>query len=314
MTQPPDQRDPAAEDQPATDARPPGDEPTIAWAPPTASPMDAGAVPAVPVPLAPHAASNEPLEEPPTGQNSPSDPPSPIVSWAPSATPANTTPGPIVGWEVPSPTPLAVGQTGYVIAGVGARILAYFLDSLFIGITSAILLGIASAVTGRSFINDGTTLNQLFSILSLGIGFIYFVGFWTSGRQATPGMRVLSLRIGRVVDGAELPIESAVIRFVALGSVVGLLSFIPGLAVAASWLSLGLTLLLLITTLMHPLHQGLHDRWSGSLVVRTASASSRGFVLGCLLLIAILFILPIVALVLLGPDAREILSQIGASV
>jgi hypothetical protein len=71
---------------------------------------------------------------------------------------------------------------------------------------------------------------------------------------------------------------------------------------------------LLLTTAMQPLRQGLHDRWAGSVVVQPAPGGSGAAVVGCLVLIALIFILPIVLLIMLGGQIQDLLSTVGTSI
>jgi hypothetical protein len=67
------------------------------------------------------------------------------------------------------------------------------------------------------------------------------------------------------------------------------------------------------------MHQGLHDRWAKSVMVRPESATSTGgaWFATCLifiLVIGLLILVPIVALILLGGQVSAILSAVGASI
>ena len=42
----------------------------------------------------------------------------------------------------------------------------------------------------------------------VGATFLYFVGMWTGGGQATLGMRVFNLRVGNAVDGQPLTMSA----------------------------------------------------------------------------------------------------------
>jgi len=75
---------------------------------------------------------------------------------------------------------------------------------------------------------------------------------------------------------------------------------------------------LLVTTIGSPTKQGLHDRFANTALVRPAGAGSGGLVIGCLLIIGLLVILPIIVLGVLvglyGDQIKEILSEIGNSI
>lgn len=269
--------------------------------------------------------SESPTPEPGDDQAASDAPPptvNPVLSWTPSSSPPaasdQTTDGPIVSWAAPAAGPAVAPVEGFVMAGVGSRILAYVLDSILIGILGGVLLGIAIVATGRSFEKEPETASLLYGILTLGLEFLYFVGLWTSQRQATLGMRLVSLRLARATDGEGLSIGMAILRFVVMGFPLTLLGSLPVAGVLVSYAYFGLVVFLLFTTAMSPLRQGLHDRLSGSVVVRPAGVSNRGTIIGYALLsalaIGLLVVLPIMLVMALGPEFREILSRIGESI
>lgn len=159
MTQPPDDRVPRA-DEPEGEAAP-ENAPTVAWTPPDAEPerppeeggvghaaMPEGTSATTPPPGEPQQPSPEPPPRDEPGVPTPPAPSGPIIS----ATPA--TPPPATGWQAPGqpeapgmPPPVVPGrgsdvptaaqvmpqQEGYVIAGVGARFVAWLLDLFLVG-------------------------------------------------------------------------------------------------------------------------------------------------------------------------------------
>ena len=148
MTQPPDERDPLAGDprppsetprgEPPTDTT--GESPTQAWTPtptpapqPSASPL-ISAEPAVPAetPQGPEPARPFPDATPAT----PATPAAPVSGWV---QPGPPTPAPLVAWEAPQAPVEVAGQEGYVIAGVGARIVAYLIDAVLVSIIPTLL-------------------------------------------------------------------------------------------------------------------------------------------------------------------------------
>ncbi|MBA2700103.1 MAG: RDD family protein [Chloroflexi bacterium] len=278
---------------------------------------DGGAIPPAPTQLAPPAERLAP----------PAEPANPIVSWSPSggasgpagaAGPPGISGAPAVGWEMPDDGTPSSPVAGFVPADVRPRVLAFVLDEVLLFIVSLTVLAIAIVVADGSVDDDPMKANLLFGIFNLGLEFVYFVGFWTGGRRATPGMRLLSLRIGRAADGGELPINAAIVRFLAMGFPLPLLSSLPVAGSLLAYVYLALLLVLLVTTSSNPLHQGLHDRWSSASVLRAADASGRGVFIGCLLLVLLalvfLVLLPILAFTILGPELLEILSRVGQSI
>ena len=75
----------------------------------------------------------------------------------------------------------------------------------------------------------------------------------------------------------------------------------------------------LITTATGAMHQGLHDRWAHSVVVRPAAAGAggSGLVAACLIILAIValfFLFSIIGLIFLGSQLSNILSAVGTSI
>jgi uncharacterized RDD family membrane protein YckC len=221
-----------------------------------------------------------------------------------------------VGWVAPPPEPAATGQPGWVIASVGARFGAYLLDSIIVGaIYAAIILTFVFA-TRTDLSGDAASTATYLAFM--GLFFLYFVGFWTSGSKATPGMRLFKLQIANAADGKRLAIGQAVVRFVALEG-PGLLIVIPVLASLGTLSAIIWAIVLLITTMNGAMHQGLHDRWAKSVVVRpdSATSSSGAWFATCLIIILIggfLILVPIIALIFLGGQLSEILSAVGSSI
>jgi uncharacterized RDD family membrane protein YckC len=109
-------------------------------------------------------------------------------------------------------------------------------------------------------------------IVQLLISFGYFAASWRS-YAATPGMRLLGLRIGDEADARMISWRGATVRWALVGVPVVLASlavYVPHLvglvlgAVGAGWL-----LLLLYTMAQRPTRQGLHDRLAHTIVFRS---------------------------------------------
>ena len=323
MAQPPD--------EPPTD-----EQPTVAWTPPEQPAADAPATPSgtssdapPPAPL-PDAAPPDTSGPPPTTEDAPVDPASPLISWAPSGatTPAGTSPtdaaaagaasAAMAGWEAPDAGLPPSGVAGYRIAGVGSRLVAWFLDNILIGFLTVLLSAIVFVVVGDAFLKDAFATSAMSAIILTGIEFLYFVGFWTGGSGATPGMRLFKLRVVAATGGASLEIGPAVIRWLAFGAPIVILSFIPATSTIASYALLIWFIALLVTTGMSATRQGLHDRWAGSSVVQPFDASTNAALVGCLvialILIGLFILLPIVGLIFLGGQIEEILSSVGQSI
>jgi uncharacterized RDD family membrane protein YckC len=339
MTQPPDERGPMPQEEPS--ATPPDEQPTVAWTPPDepavetpqvdASPPDATAGDApvsgdVPIAPATPAAPPVPAEPGVAEPGAPADPQNPLISWAPSGgaaaggavaggTPAD---GAVVGWAAPTDALPPSGVEGYQTAGVGPRIVAWVLDGFLVILAALLLFAILGAVLGPSLFDDEFLLNAMFVVIVLGLEFLYFVGFWTGAAAATPGMRLLALRIVSSPGGGSFEIGPAVVRWLAFGYPLSIVSLIPVLGSFASYALTGWTIVLLLTTAMSDTNQGLHDRWAGSAIVRRIGAPNNTALIGCLVIalivVALFIVLPILALLALGPQLDEILSAVGESI
>jgi uncharacterized RDD family membrane protein YckC len=200
---------------------------------------------------------------------------------------------------------------GVVIAGTFTRLVAYSVDLLLLRSASVIVGGLL----GQFGTEPNPSVGLIVGVIFLLVDLLYFVGLWTSGWQATLGMRLLRLRVLGSRDGATLSLSGAVIRWLALSGGITILALVPSLARAAGLVAIVWLLALLITTATDRLHQGLHDRWAGSVVVQPAPGGSGAAFFTCLVLVAFVgIVLPVLALTLAGDQLREILSQVGNSI
>jgi hypothetical protein len=270
----------------------PTDETRTDWPP-------AGADVSASPPVAPSAAPLPPAAPQPAPPGSP---------WAPygSAGPA---------WGPPPTAGAAYGVPGapaVAFAGTLPRVVAYIMDGILLAILGAILYGfIASVVPGVA------NLLITRALFAAGLDAIYFVGFWTSGGQATLGMRLLRLQVGNAFDGQRLVLPQAVRRWIALGSWLTAFGYTTTAAGFSASVLLIWSVVLLATTISSPTRQGLHDRFANSAVVQPFGGTNNGIVFACLIvigLLALLALLSIVALIFLGDQVSPILSTVGASV
>ena len=238
-----------------------------------------------------------PPTDPQTGYGQPGAVPPPGGVWAPP-------PGGAPVYGVP-------GAPAIRFAGALPRVLAWILDGLLVGIAAGLIAGIVGAMMG-----DPQLAAFVTTVVYMGLELLYFVGFWTSSGRSTPGMRLFNLQVGNAGDGRTLSMNQAVIRWVALGLPLQALSLLPPPAsslgaIAALWY-----LILLVSTLLSPTRQGLHDRAAGSAIVQPVGRD--GPIVPCLvaavLLIVILPLFSIVALIFLGGQVSTILSSVGTSI
>lgn len=352
MAQPPEGRDTMSDGEPSGQAPGPDpvggppapDDPTIPWAPPASPSSDpppaAPLTPPAAEPYFPGSPDGAPGAEGTTGSQ-PDGPatqqaPNPLISWAPSG--AGTPPPasgsaagtPLVGWQIPEQRAVETAA-GYRLAGIGPRLVAYFLDSILISIVPTILSLVLvdygayvrdvldamaiDPVTGMpaSGLTPApvTTELLLITIISTALSFLYFVGFWTSGGQATPGMRGLRMRLVDVTGGTTLTLGQAIKRWVGYGAPLALLAFIPPLQALAGLVQVGISLILLITAATDDRKQGLHDRWANSIVIRSTTSGAGATALGCVLVILIgIGLAFVVSTVVLGAIAPELVDLV----
>jgi uncharacterized RDD family membrane protein YckC len=232
------------------------------------------------------------------------------VGWSGPEGPAPAPPdGPVVEWAPPvAATPARVGE-GLVIAGVFSRLVAFVIDgSLLTAITIIVAVGAGLYERDRN-----ASVGILVGLVLLAIDGVYFVGLWRSGWHATIGMRLIGLRILSAADATTLGLDRALLRWFALTGAFQLVAIIPQLA-GLALLLLVWWLVLLVTTATDRLRQGTHDRWARSVVVQPAPGGSGAAVVGCLVLLFLVFVLPVVVLVLTGDALRDILSRVGQSI
>jgi uncharacterized RDD family membrane protein YckC len=219
--------------------------------------------------------------------------------------------GPLVAWAAPAAQVAVPVTEGLVIAGVFTRLVAYSADLLILGSINLIATGLLGLyVAGR---DDALAL--VLSGVLIGVDFLYFVGLWTSGWQATLGMRLLRLRILGAATARTLSVNDALLRWLALSGAASILTLVPGIGPYVGLVSFLWILVLLISTGTNPLHQGLHDRWARSVVVQPAPGGSGLALATCLVLVVLVgLLLPIAVLAVAGDQVRLILSQIGESI
>lgn len=334
MAQPPDGRRPMPWEP--SEPVPPAEAPTVAWTPP-----DGAADPAVPHPAAPATPPAEPLTSPaepltppdPSGApaaapaDTPSEPASPLISWSPSGgtAPPASPPGspaageqaPVVGWAAPSDARQASPIAGYVVAGTGSRVVAYIIDGVLLAIVSLVIASIADPDLFDPTTPPVATRSMpllLTGLIGIGIDYAYYVGLWTSRGRATLGMRLLRIHVIDQRRDEPLKLVPASARWLLVTGAFSILLLLPiaqeimGLAIII-W-----SIVLLASVINNPLRQGIHDQAAGSLVVQRVGVRSNAAVVGCLLLVLLFVVWPIVALIALGPQMEEFLLEVGQSI
>ncbi len=214
------------------------------------------------------------------------------------------------GWVTKVTTSPARITDDLVVAGTFSRVVAYGLDTFLLG-------GVGIAFTGAFGLFDADadpTVALAVGAVLIGIELLYFVGLWSSGLQASLGMRLLRLRIVSAGDAGRLTLNDAVLRWLALSGAFSILALVPGLGRTFATASLVWVVLLLYSTRMHPLNQGFHDRWARSIVVQPAPGGSGAAVIGCFGLVFLAFAITLGLLAIAGPEFEEILLPAGTSI
>lgn len=286
---------PFAPGGPLADDAAPGAQPPAAPEPPAAPAAPPVAPPGTPAGLVP---------PPGTAPVSPWAPVDPAATWA--ATPVGGD-----RYSVP-------GAPGLVYAGAVPRAAAYIVDAIILGI----LTSIVSIPFGSTSFDpaDPSTLMAgragIAVLLTIVIDAVYFILFWTTAGRSTPGMKLFKLQVGDAATGNKLEMASGAKRWLAYGTWLNIVAFVPALAAIGSLVQVAWTLILLFTTASSPTKQGLHDRFAGSAMVRPAG-SGNGLAWTCLVLVVILPVilgLLLIPLIFLGGQVSEILSTVGSSV
>lgn len=202
---------------------------------------------------------------------------------------------------------------GLVFADTTSRLAGYVVDLLIVGLIGSL---VATALDLRPLALTSDMLAPglagfEYSVLSVTVGLVYFVGSWSGGRRATVGQRLFAMQVGNAFDGRPLTLEQAIRRWLGYGQFLALFSFEVTMGGIAGLLQLVWIGALLATTATSSTRQGLHDRLANTAVVRPTGAS-RGLAVGCL---AALIVAGIVAMLGLAaflgtPEGRELLREL----
>jgi uncharacterized RDD family membrane protein YckC len=151
-----------------------------------------------------------------------------------------------------------VASTALAPAAIGARVVAFIIDAIVLGLCQVVL----GAIVGDVSIVGGLTRAVIFAAL----GFAYFGYSWTAWR-ASPGQRMLGLVTVNEADGSTLNWSQATKRWAYLfgPSVLNSLRT-GGLAAFVGLVVLAYYIYLLYTAATDPRKQGFHDKQAGTLV------------------------------------------------
>ena len=288
-----------------TEPRDPADDQTVTSWPAELTPPDPESSGGGLAPLAPP-------PPPPSGQGVPP----PWLTAGSGMPPAGYSPytNPASGWGPPPVTHSrsVPGAPGLAYAGTMVRIVAYLLDGLILSMIAfgvLVLYGLVAGVGGATG-PAGQAGTLVTEVIFLAVQAAYFTFGWSGASRATPGMRALGLQIGHEGDGRRLTRGEGLRRWVAMGFWIEALGFTPDLAGLVTLVFFGWLLALVVSTAMHPIGQGLHDRFASTLIVVSEGRSNRGLLIGCLVLLA-LPILAIVALIFLGGQVSSVVKNVG---
>ncbi len=224
--------------------------------------------PGQPSPGGPPPSWQQPPQQPQQSWQQPPQQPVPPVAPPPPPPPSWS-----AGLTSTAPVP---GPAGYVYGDVPNRSIAYIIDYIVMLLIGFVIGVITLAILGDKVgnVQSANTASLLVSgLLEYAIIAVYFWFTWTRLR-ATVGMRLLGMQIGHEVDGRTIDNNQAMIRLVAMfgpGFVaVVLSSFANGLGFLANLVAFIWFLALLYTTSRSPTHQGLHDQYAHTMVVKSA--------------------------------------------
>ncbi len=171
---------------------------------------------------------------------------------------------------------------------MGRRVLGHLIDVIVVSAAAIVVLGGVAVVIGPATELAGSSRAPLVTVswpralldssLVTAVSAAYFVGSWTR-RGATVGLGALHLGVRDCRSAARLTSGRAIGRWVLVGGPIGFLltllleqpvAFLVLILVAGAW-----TTILFVSAMTHPLHRGLHDRASRSIVVRVSSSVER---------------------------------------
>jgi uncharacterized RDD family membrane protein YckC len=139
------------------------------------------------------------------------------------------------------------------------------------------------------------------AILAVG----YFAVFWLGPWSATPGQRLAGLRVMDAETLAPIDARRAVLRSLALGAALNVLSVAAPLGQILAAVLVIWPFVLFASAVYDPRRQGLHDRWTRTLVLRPVEATAFPLTIGCFLIVLIVFTAPLIIAAAAGPGVQE---------
>ena len=190
--------------------------------------------------------------QPPAPQPPAPPPALPPPGFGPAGAPSSSWGSPSASWAPPKATGPAQGVT-YASAGarLGAFIIDWIIVGLVIGASFLLLFSLLFASAATQSPGAFFAFFALFPLLILGqylVQGLYFGVSWYRG-GATPGMRIVGIKVVRSVDGGPLTKQQALLR--TLGY----------------WVSSAVMYLGFIWILIDDRRQGWHDKIADTLVI-----------------------------------------------
>jgi uncharacterized RDD family membrane protein YckC len=184
-------------------------------------------------------------------------------------------------------TQRAPGPAGQLLADAPNRAVALLLDMILLGVIGIAVAGsfgraLGGVITDRTLATSGGEISAgpfvVVVVLVFALSLASFVVCWTRW-HATPGMRLLGLAILDESGGHALSVRQAVVRWLLVGipaSLATLPVWAPSLVAMLLAIIGAIALLgLLVTIGQDPARQGLHDRYSGSIVTTVSRRAAR---------------------------------------
>jgi uncharacterized RDD family membrane protein YckC len=107
---------------------------------------------------------------------------------------------------------IASSTSRHAYAGFWIRFIAYFIDSLIIGIPIAVLFIAFLGTPAASDPAQLQSISSVFNLVYLAVSFGYFVFFWSQG--STPGMRLFRIRVADQSTFETIGAGKAALRYV----------------------------------------------------------------------------------------------------
>jgi uncharacterized RDD family membrane protein YckC len=216
---------------------------------------------------------------------------------------------PPVSWATPgsaSTDGIEVAK-GIVLAGIGTRIAAFLVDVFVLGALAITI----TLVTARA-ITDRPTGDLIAGTIVAILGVAYFAISWVGPWAATPGQRLARLRVVDAGSLERIDARRALVRSLALGSALSLLSFPAAVSRYIEVIAVVWAMILLGTAIFDGRRQGLHDRWARTIVVRPAAAGPGPLVFGCFLIVLLILASPFIFVTIGGPALQQMFDQLAS--